>query len=114
MIKHAISGPWDVAPRVGRYQVIPANEDERRKLASINALEFEALSVGTARAQVAIIPLDDANRATASLIAAAPDLLIALEGLINQMRQPPGDGGYHKLDVMPALNAIAKAKGITQ
>lgn len=75
-------GPWSVAPRVGRYQVIPATEHERIQLASINGLEFEALSVGGANRQMAIIPLDESNIDNANLIAAAPEMLEAIEKLL--------------------------------
>lgn len=110
MSKHT-PGPWMVAPRIGRYQVTPASERERHQLASINALEFDALSVGTSNGQVAMIPLDESNRANANLIAAAPDLLRALEDLFDQMRRPPNAGEYHRLDLNPSIAAIAKAKG---
>jgi len=99
-------GPWAVAPRIGRYQVIPATEQERYQLASINALEFEALSVGTPSGQMAMIPLDESNRANANLIAAAPDLLEALEDFVKAMSQP-----IPIINTAKAKSAIARAKG---
>ena len=48
----------------------------------------------------------------ANLIAAAPDLLEALSGLISTMRKPPtGPNGWHEFDIEKAEKAIAKARG---
>lgn len=66
-------GRWEIGPRVGRYKSIPANEDERAALEKIGHMQFDALSVGTESGQVAIIPLDESNRANAELIAQAPE-----------------------------------------
>lgn len=110
-------GPWAVAPRTGRYQVIPATEQERYHLASINALEFEALSVGTPNGQMALIPLDESNRANANLIAAAPELLEALEGMLDRYTGLVncGDCGSwdpeSEVEVIDARKAITRAKG---
>lgn len=105
-------GPWTVAPRIGRYQVIPATEQERYQLASINALEFEALSVGTPSGQMAMIPLDESNRANANLIAAAPDLLEALEAFVERnSSEEMVTITVKAADVAKARNAIASAKG---
>lgn len=78
-------GSWSIAPRVGKYQVLPANEEERIALEKIGGITFEALSVGTRNGQVAIIPLDESNRDNATLISAAPILLNALRLIQKRM-----------------------------
>lgn len=78
-------GEWSIAPRVGKYQVVPGNEEERLALEKIGGITFEALSVGTRNGQVAIIPLDESNRDNANLIAAAPRLLNALRLIQKRM-----------------------------
>lgn len=110
MSKHT-PGPWSVAPRGGEYQVVPSTNHEREQLERIGALTFVALSVGTSSGQVAIIPMDESNRANATLIAAASDLYEALLDLIHQMRQPPDENGKHKLDMNQSITAINKARG---
>lgn len=102
-------GPWEIGARVGRYQVVPANEQERCKLASINALEFDALSIGTRNGQIAMIPLDESNIANARLIAAAPELLAELEKLVGACNL--NSTAYLRSCKRDAELAIAKAKG---
>jgi hypothetical protein len=78
-------GNWSVAPRIGKYQVLPGNEEERIALEKIGGITFEALSVGTRNGQVAIIPLDESNRDNANLIVSAPKLLNALRHIQERM-----------------------------
>lgn len=55
------------------------------------------------------------TRANRDLMAAAPDLLEALEGLISVIHSPPtGPNCYHEFDFKSAFAAIAKAKGLAQ
>jgi hypothetical protein len=70
---------WNIAPREGTYQAIPADERERQVLAAVGKLTFKALSIGlTERGpQVAIIPLDESSVENARMIAALPELLAA-------------------------------------
>lgn len=74
-------GPWNIAPKVQPY--IATSDDPKIKewLVSSGADRFNALSVGTVKGSVAIIPLDESNEANARLIAAAPELLEALESV---------------------------------
>lgn len=66
-------GPWGIGSRKATYTVLP---EMAKKLQAYGLpTEFKALSVGTSRGQVAIIPLDESNVANARLIAAAPELL---------------------------------------
>lgn len=109
MSKHT-PGPWEIAPRIAKYSVIPANDHERGQLERIGALTFDALSIGTPNGQVAIIPLDESSRGNATLIVGAKDLREALVDLIHQMNQPPGPDGSHKLNLNKALNAIRKTE----
>ena len=45
----------------------------------IHRVKFVAISIGSTEGQVAIIPLDESNEANARLIAAAPELLEAVD-----------------------------------
>jgi hypothetical protein len=71
-------GPWSIGVWTGKYQVIPANDRERIGIERIHPLHFGAMSIGSTEAQVAIIPLDESNEANARLIAAAPEMLEAI------------------------------------
>lgn len=120
MSKHT-PGPWSVAARVGKYQAVPANEHERAMLESIKAVEFQALSVGHPGGQIAIVPLDESSPENANLLSAAPDMLEALEGLIELTieldRHAAWDWGNdyaESNEVSKAKAAIAKAKGLPQ
>lgn len=76
-------GAWEIAPRIAKYSVIPANDHERGQLERIGALTFDALSIGTPKGQAAIIPLDESSRDNATLIAAAPEMFDLLNQLNN-------------------------------
>ena len=69
-------GPWEIGPRENKYQAIPDNTIKKKLLEELNLVNFKALSIGSSLgAQIAIIPLDESNRANACLIKAAPNLL---------------------------------------
>lgn len=58
------------------------------------------------------IESDEEVSANARLIAAAPELLDALESILDAIRKPPtSTGGYHEFDIHKAEIAIAKARG---
>lgn len=71
--------------------------------------EYEGPTIENIDTVIAVIPIDDINdstpeeRANARLIAAAPELLAAL----NYLQSMPNDPRAHR----QALDAIAKAKG---
>lgn len=46
----------------------------------------------------------------AALISASPDLLSALEVIVQAMQQPPDESGLHRIDLGPAIKAIEKAR----
>lgn len=108
-------GPWNIAPKTATYKLcVPDDLAAGLKAAGIQ-IEFQALSVGTAKSgSAAIIPLDESNIENARLIAAAPELLEALQGMIEN------DGGkcskrYNAFKLFDAREAareaIAKATG---
>lgn len=68
---------------------------------------FEAISIGTKDGQVAIIPLDESSEENANFVAAAPDLLYALEEFLDTV----GKDEY-PVTAAIAIRAIKKAKGI--
>ena len=75
-------GPWTIGVRSNTYQAVGDSE----KLVAVGLpVQFVALSVGTPQGQVAIVPLDESSRENAHLIAAAPALLAALKGLMNDL-----------------------------
>jgi hypothetical protein len=76
-------GPWGINPFTADYEVsgtdAPFPELRQSALRQLGKHKFKAVSVGTKSGQVAIIPLDESNEHNAKLIAAAPDMLEALE-----------------------------------
>lgn len=99
-------GEWSIAPRIGKYQALPGNEEERVALEKIGGITFEALSIGTRSGQVAIIPLDESNRDNANLIVAAPKLLNALRLIQKRMSDTdPFTSRELEFIVLEALNA---------
>lgn len=88
-------GPWQINPVTGTYRCIGSadHSDERlAMLAAIGKMQFEALSIGDVRGQIAIIPLDESNRDNARLIASAPDLLALAEQYLSECAECSGTG----------------------
>ena len=51
---------FEVGERLGKYKAIPANSEEKRLLKKYNVnIEFMSVSVGNAKGQAAIFPIDD-------------------------------------------------------
>jgi hypothetical protein len=71
-------GPWRIAPNEAEYIATSSNEKISEWLNSSGSANFSALSIGTEKGSVAIIPLDESSFANAKLISAAPELLAAL------------------------------------
>jgi hypothetical protein len=66
-------GPWSVGFRKNKYRIDSDDSKPETQICKNLGLDkFEALSVGTRKGQVAIIPLDESNEANARLIAACP------------------------------------------
>ena len=124
-MKHT-PGPWDVAPLRAVYEVTGA-AGERLKAVGLPT-EIEMASVGAYRVgQIAAIPMDESSMANAHLIAAAPDLLEALEVALLKMESDEEtiDGEWGACrdistmeaqddlpgEILKARAAIAKAKG---
>lgn len=100
-------GPWRIAPSVEGHLSIFANCEHRQPN------QVEAGAVGACICLVT--PLCDEtliDRSNANLIAAAPELLAALEQAVTSMQ----DSGYsdRHIVVKAARDAIAKAKGETK
>lgn len=72
-------GDWALSPIIGKYKPVPLNGKQENLLIETKLLNpFEALSIGTAKGQIAIIPLDESNKFNGVLMAAAPKMLHAL------------------------------------
>ena len=101
-------GPWEIAPDAATYTI---DGYAGRRLRAVGLpTEVLMLSVGTRSGQIAAIPMDESNVENARLIAAAPDLLEALEEITNY-----SGGAESAVDdeyVMARVHsAIDKAKG---
>jgi hypothetical protein len=110
---------WEINPREGAYQGIPATDRERELLIASGKLSFRALSIGVCDPrfhqgmgpQVAIIPLDESNIENARLIAAAPELLEALKQMVDSAHPHPVEHPTMTAAWEVARAAIAKAEG---
>lgn len=95
-------GPWSFDHDWRRFPTIFGAD--KKKVATIEKDGFPAKNVRTA-----------AQEANARLIAAAPELLEALEGICSAFTQPGNDGWFsdpvHSDEVNKARAAIAKATG---
>lgn len=87
-------GPWAIDWNVSRLDVF--SSDASFLVAS---LRRSALSPA----------IDDAAKANARLIAAAPELLAALIAVVNQQRAMPFDGSPGEDEMKAAIDAINKA-----
>jgi hypothetical protein len=120
--------PWYIEPHTATYRVVSAANHAGERLAmlaAIGALQFEALSIGTRRGQIAIVPLDESTRENAAfivracnthdeLLAAAQDLVKLLEDVGEKTEWRDGVQtdrvfAWFEFDALRA--AIAKAKG---
>jgi len=87
-------GPWKVRENGGLMKAVEANKDWLVYACGRDYMGREELE------------------ANARLIAAAPELLEALQEILSTMRKPPsGSGGFHEFDIKAAERAIAKATG---
>lgn len=106
MNKKYTAGPWTIGVRLSRYQAMGSNPREIERLAALGKVDFEAISIGTESGQVALVPLDESTIENAMLMAAAPELLEALEMFVNL------DGRNRLCHVKEiARAAISKATG---
>lgn len=107
-------GPWSIGIRQAEYDVV-----EKYALASMGMqTRFMAVSIGTPKNQVAIVPLDESNISNARLIAAAPELLDAVKLALAACDANAYELAYRTqsdpfvAQIMPTLrDVIAKAEG---
>lgn len=91
-------GPWRINSRGS--QVGPRSEEDDQSFGMIIPVAY-----------LEEVDWPDAHEANARLIAAAPDLLEALDALLIAYCDPGNQGGDHDEKVEAARAAIAKAKG---
>jgi hypothetical protein len=111
--------PWYIEPHTATYRVVSAANHAGERLAmlaAIGALQFEALSIGTRRGQVAIVPLDESSRENAEFIVRACNahdaMLDALCKARDELRRLHArTAGSISAALGDVCAAIAKAKG---
>jgi len=87
-MNNATKGPWDIGVKRCKYRCLPEPAVAARMTAAGIPFEFEALSIGTDKGTVCLVPLDESNEDNAKLIVKTPELKAdseLLEGLRSLM-----------------------------
>lgn len=85
-MNNATKGPWDIGVKRCKYRCLPEPEVAARMKAAGIPFEFEALSIGTDKGTVCLVPLDESNEDNAKLLVKTPDLLSALRKDLEMFR----------------------------
>lgn len=75
-------GDWSIGPKRALYEVSDSYEKQKLEWHGVYS-KFEALSVGTATAQIAVIPLDESTSENAAFIAEARNAISKLLAVID-------------------------------
>lgn len=106
-MKHT-PGPWEIST-IDERTIGPITEHSDKSMRDVGILQMKAV------ASVEELASHDETDANARLLAAAPDLLSALENMVEANRSPLSELGQRARNeaIGEALAAIAKVRGNT-